>query len=233
MSREFDPGNRLIVAVDVPSRADADGLIARLGGSVTWLKIGLELYIAEGPDIVRGYVERGYRVMLDLKLHDIPATVERAAARAAALGASLLTVHAGGGRAMLEAAVRGAGGELGVLAVTALTSLDQDDLGEVGITESMEALVLGRARLAVETGCRGVVASPKEAAGLRAEVPGSFLLVTPGVRPAGSDAGDQKRVTTPAQARAAGADLVVCGRPVRNAEDPAAAARAIAAELDG
>lgn len=240
MTQPFDPGNRLIAAVDVPSRAAADTLVARLDGALTWLKIGLELFVAEGPDIVRDYVQKGYRIMLDLKLHDIPATVERATARAAGLGASLLTVHAGGGRAMLQAAVKGAqagaagnGGGLGILAVTALTSLDQSDLAEVGIVETLEDLVSRRAQLAVDTGCRGVVASPLEAARLRQAVPAGFLLITPGVRPAGAARGDQKRVMTPGEARAAGADMIVCGRPIRDADDPAAAARAIAEEMAG
>ncbi|MEM9492248.1 MAG: orotidine-5'-phosphate decarboxylase [Myxococcota bacterium] len=232
MSTVFDPGNRLIVAMDLPARADADALIERLGSSVAWLKIGLELFLAEGPDIVSTYVKRGYRIMLDLKLHDIPATVEHAAARVAALGASLLTVHAAGGRAMLESAVRGAGSSLRVLPVTALTSLDQVDLAEVGVAEDLDRLVVRRAELAAATGCHGVVASPREAADIRAAVGESFLIVCPGVRPAGADAGDQKRHATPAAARSAGADLIVCGRPIRNADDPAAAARAIVAELN-
>jgi orotidine-5'-phosphate decarboxylase len=196
----FDPGNRLIAALDAPSRGEADALVARLGGVPSWVKLGLELFCAEGPTIVVDYVARGHRVMLDLKLHDIPETVARATARVAALGAGLLTVHADGGRAMLEAAVRAAGATR-VLAVTA--------------------------------GCAGVVASPHEIAAVRAVAPSGFLIVTPGVRPAGADAGDQKRVMTPRQAREAGADLVVIGRPLRDAADPAAAARAIAAELAG
>jgi orotidine-5'-phosphate decarboxylase len=171
--------------------------------------------------------------MLDLKLHDIPATVARATAQAAALGAGLLTVHAAGGRAMLReavAAARGAG-ETRILAVTVLTSLDDTDLAETGGVGPVAELVRRRAALAADAGCDGVVASPHEVAVVREVVPASFLIVTPGVRPAGADAGDQKRVMTPRQARAAGADLVVVGRPLRDAADPAAAARAIAAEL--
>lgn len=256
----FDPGNRLIVALDVPGRAEADALAARLeqgagagagaagpasgagpgllGG---WLKVGLELFVAEGPELVRAYVARGHRIMLDLKLHDIPATVGRATAQAAALGAGLITVHADGGRAMLRAAVDAARAQAGqagqarerarILAVTVLTSMDDADAAEVGMSGNVVALVVRRAVLAVDAGCDGVVASPHEAAWLRQLVPPDFLVVTPGVRPAGADAGDQKRVMTPGQARAAGADLVVCGRPIRDAADPAAAARAIAAEL--
>jgi len=226
----FDPGNRLIAAIDAPGRADAEALIARLGGVPGWIKLGLELFCAEGPAIVTDQVARGHRVMLDLKLHDIPETVARAAARVAGLGAGLVTVHAAGGRAMLEAAVRAAGGS-GVLAVTVLTSLDDADLLEIGAIGPVRELVVRRARLAIDAGCAGVVASPHEVAAIRAIAPPGFLIVTPGVRPAGAERGDQKRVMTPREARAAGADLVVVGRPLRDAADPAAAARAVVAEL--
>ncbi len=230
----FDPGNRLIAAIDAPGRGEADDFIARLAGVPGWVKLGLELFCAEGPAIVRDYVAHGHRVMLDLKLHDIPETVARATARVAGLGAGLLTVHAGGGRAMLEAAVRSAGRDtaFGVLAVTVLTSLDDSDLAEIGAQGPVRELVVRRARLAIETGCAGVVTSPREIAAVRAIAPPGFLIVTPGVRPADAAAGDQKRVMTPREARAAGADLVVVGRPLRDASDPAHAARAIVAELD-
>jgi orotidine-5'-phosphate decarboxylase len=227
----FDPGNRLIAALDVASAAEADALVARLGGAASWLKIGLELFCAAGPAIVARHAQAA-RVMLDLKLHDIPETVGRATRQVADLGAGLITVHAGGGRAMLEAAVANAG-TARILAVTVLTSLDDSDLIAIGANGPTAALVLRRAQLAIASGCHGVVASPHEAAHLRAIAPPGFLIVTPGIRPAGADAGDQKRVTTPAAARAAGADLIVVGRPLRDAADPAAAARAIAAELEG
>lgn len=226
----FSVGNRLIAALDTPSRGDADAFVERLGGAPSWVKVGLELFCAEGPQIVRDYTARGLRVMLDLKLHDIPETVARATARVASLGAGLLTVHAGGGRAMLEAAVKAAG-DMRILAVTVLTSMDDADLAAIGAQGPVEDLVRRRADLAASAGCHGVVASPKEAAGVRARVPEGFLIVTPGVRPAGAAAGDQKRVMTPAQARTAGADMVVVGRPLRDAQDPAAAAKAIVAEL--
>jgi len=224
-------GNRLIAALDTPTRADADALVARLGGVPSWFKIGLELFCSEGPAIVREHVGSGRAVMLDLKLHDIPETVARATARVAELGAGLLTVHAGGGRAMLEAAVTAAGPATRVLAVTVLTSLDEQDLADVGAQGPVADLVTRRARLAISAGCAGVVASPHEVAAIRAIAPPAFLIVTPGVRPAGAAVGDQKRVMTPKQARDAGADLVVVGRPLRDASDPAAAARAIVAEL--
>jgi orotidine-5'-phosphate decarboxylase len=226
----FDPGNRLIAAIDAPGRAEADALIDRLGGVPGWIKLGLELFCAEGPAIVRDHVARGHRVMLDLKLHDIPETVARATARVAGLGAGLLTVHAGGGRAMLEAAVRSAG-DTRVLAVTVLTSLDDADLRDIGAVGPVRELVVQRARLAIAAGCAGVVASPHEIAAVRAIAPAGFLIVTPGVRPAAAAAGDQKRVMTPREARAAGADLVVVGRPLRDAGDPAQAARAVVDEL--
>lgn len=226
----FSVGNRLIAALDTPSRTEADAFVQRLAGVPSWVKIGLELFLAEGPAIVRDYTARGLSVMLDLKLHDIPETVGRATARVASLGAGLLTVHAGGGRAMLEAAVKAAGATK-ILAVTVLTSMDDADLAAVGAQGPVEDLVRRRADLAAAAGCHGVVASPHEAAAVRARVPEGFLIVTPGVRPAGAEAGDQKRVTTPAQARTAGADMVVVGRPLRDAQDSAAAARAIVAEL--
>lgn len=222
-------GNRLIASLDVPSAAEADALIARLAGVPSWIKLGLELFCAEGPAFVARCAAT-LRVMLDLKLHDIPETVARATARAAALGAGLLTVHAGGGRAMLEAAVANAGATK-VLAVTVLTSLDDADLAAIGAVGPVAELVRRRAALAIAAGCHGVVASPHEVAAIREIAPPGFLIVTPGVRPAGSATGDQKRVMTPRQARQAGADLVVVGRPLRDAPDPAAAARAVVAEL--
>ena len=226
----FSVGNRLIAALDTPTRAEADALVARLDGVPSWVKIGLELFCSEGPSIVRDYTARGLSVMLDLKLHDIPETVARATAKVASLGAGLLTVHAGGGRAMLEAAVKNAG-DMRVLAVTVLTSLDDADLADVGALGPVADLVKRRAELAHRAGCHGIVASPHEVASVRAVVPREFLIVTPGVRPAGTAAGDQKRVMTPQQARSAGSDLVVVGRPLRDAADPAAAARAVVAEL--
>jgi orotidine-5'-phosphate decarboxylase len=228
----FDPGNRLIAALDVPGRNEAHALIARLGRVPSWVKVGLELFIAEGEAFVTDLAAHN-RVMLDLKLHDIPETVARATRQAAALGAGLLTVHAAGGRAMLEGAVRAARdvGDTRILAITVLTSLDEADLISIGTIGPISAQVDRLARLARDAGCDGVVASPHEIAAIRAACGPDFLIVTPGVRPAGAAAGDQKRLMTPAAARAAGADLVVVGRPLRDAADPAAAARAIVQEL--
>jgi orotidine-5'-phosphate decarboxylase len=223
--------DRLILALDVPSLAEATRLIERVGDAVSFYKVGLEMFVAEGPRAVAAVRKFG-RVFLDLKLHDIPETVARAVASASATGAEYLTVHAGGGRAMLERAAQVAEGHgIKVLAVTVLTSLDASDLAEVGAMGTPAELVLRRARLAHEAGCHGVIASPAEVAAIRAALPRPFLIVAPGVRPAGGEALDQKRVATPAATRAAGADHVVVGRPIRDAADPAAAAHAIVAEL--
>ena len=235
----FDPGNRVIVALDVPTRRDADDLVRRLGGAASWLKIGLELFTAAGPQIVKDYVAAGARIMLDLKLHDIPQTVERATAAVAGLGAELLTIHAAGGRPMMEAAVKSAraSGHMRVLAVTVLTSMDDADLVATGQVGPSMKLVMDRAKLARESGCDGVVSSALEAALIRTLAPEPFLIVTPGIRFMGAEresqtlSGDQKRIASPRSARRSGADLIVVGRPVRDAEDPAAAARAIAHDV--
>ncbi len=223
-------GNRLIVALDVANRTQAEDLLARLQGVPSWVKVGLELFTSLGPAIVEDVAKRGHSVMLDLKLHDIPETVARATAAVANLGAGLCTVHAAGGRAMLEAAVAAAG-PMRILAVTVLTSLDEHDLTEIGAIGPMQDLVVRRAKLATSAGCGGVVASPAEVSALRGALPDTSWIVTPGIRPSGSPSGDQKRITTPAMARQAGADLIVVGRPIRDAADPAAAARDIVAEL--
>ena len=225
----FDVGNRLIAALDVADRAEADAFVARLAGCASWVKIGLELFCKAGPAIVRDYAARE-RVMLDLKLHDIPETVGRATRQVSELGAGLLTVHASGGPAMLAQAVKHAGATK-ILAVTVLTSMDDRDLAAIGVPAALEAQVVRLAQLARDEGCAGIVTSPREAAAVRAACGPDFLIVTPGVRPSGAEAADQKRVATPASARKAGADLIVVGRPLRDAPDAAAAARAIAAEL--
>lgn len=225
MSRE-----RLIVALDHATAEAAMKQVEELGDSVARYKVGLELYLSTGRAFVARMHSAGKKVFLDLKLHDIPETVKRAANVVSDLGADLLTVHASGGRAMLEAAVAGAGPQTKVLAVTVLTSLDANDLAADGNPLPVEELVVRRARLAREAGCAGVVASPHEAAAIRAVLPAPFLIVTPGVRlAAGND--DQKRVATPASARAAGADAVVVGRPIRDAEDRRAAAERFVREL--
>ncbi len=236
--------DRLIVALDVETLAAADALADRLGHTVRRLKVGLELYTACGPLAVEAVRARGVNVMLDLKLHDIPETVARAVTRVAGLGVELLTIHIAGGWKMMEAAANAArksGGALKLLGVTVLTSMDAADLAQVGdlsggAAGAVAELVRKRAQLAMECGLDGVVASPHEAAAVRAGAPEGFLIVTPGVRPAGGVAAatatdDQKRVATPAAARAAGADFVVVGRPIRDAQDPRAAAEAIIRDL--
>jgi orotidine-5'-phosphate decarboxylase len=223
--------DRLAVALDLPDLDDALRLAERVAPFAGVMKVGLELFVRYGPRAVTEVRERTKRkVFLDLKLHDIPETVERAVASAKASGASLLTVHAGGGRAMLEAATRAAGADLKILAVTVLTSLDARDLAELGAGESVELHAKRLFDCAWAAGVRGFITSAAEVAPLRSRQPTSYL-VTPGIRPAGGAAGDQKRIATPASAVAAGSDLLVVGRPIRDAADPALAAREIAAEI--
>ena len=230
----MSPGrDRLIVALDQPTAERALAQVDGLGDEVARYKVGLELYCAAGGAIVEELRRRGKRVFLDLKLHDIPETVRRAADVVSALGVDLMTIHAAGGLAMMRAAgeaahARGAR----VLAVTVLTSLDAEDLARDGHGAGVEELVVRRAQLARDAGCDGVIASPREAAAIRRAVGAGFLIVTPGVRPAGAGQGDQKRVATAAEAIAAGADAVVVGRPIRDAERPREAAAALIAELE-
>ncbi len=223
----------LVVALDYPERKPAFELARRLAGKVAYVKVGLELFTAEGPGLVAGLREAGHEVFLDLKLHDIPNTVAGAVAAARRAGAALLTVHAAGGTAMLRAAAEAAaaGGPV-LLAITVLTSLDQAALAATGVGGHLVDQVLRLAALAAEAGFGGVVASPREAAQLRAVYRPPFRIVTPGVRPAWEGAvQDQARVTTPRQAILAGADLVVVGRPITAAADPVAAAERIGEEL--
>ena len=227
----------LIVALDVSSAADVERTVDRLGDSVTFYKIGLELFSAEGPDVVRIVKNRGKKVFLDLKLHDIPRTVERAVKSGAALGVDLMTIHASGGRAMIRAAKDAAlacGAQAPkILAVTVLTSLDQPDLEDLGVGRGMKAQVEALGLLACVNGADGIVCSPQEVAAMRAALGPDALLVTPGVRPAGAAVGDQKRVATPAQAVLDGSTHLVVGRPILEADDPCVAARLIAAEMAG
>jgi orotidine-5'-phosphate decarboxylase len=227
----MEPRDRLCAALDFPTWREAEAFARAVAPAVGMLKVGLELFAAEGPAAVRAAAALGRPVFLDLKLHDIPSTVAGAARSAARSGAALLTVHASGGPRMVEAAVRAAGPGLRILAVTVLTSLDEAALGRVGLAGPAGAAVVRLGRLALEAGAGGLVCSPLEVAALRAAVGPGPLLVVPGVRPPGVAAGDQARVATPAEAVRAGADVLVLGRPLRDAADPAAAARAIAAGL--
>ena len=223
---------RLIVALDLPTADDALRLVDRLAGRVGFFKVGSQLFTAAGPDIVRALVARNQRVFLDLKYHDIPNTVAAAVKSAAGLGVSLLTLHGLGGRAMLEAAASARpDGPLRLLAVTVLTSHDEASLADIGLAGPLTDSVRRLARLARDAGIDGVVASPLEARLLREACGEGFLIVTPGVRPAGAQAGDQSRLATPAGALSAGADYLVVGRPVIEAPDPAAAVAAIVQDM--
>jgi orotidine-5'-phosphate decarboxylase len=222
---------RLIVALDVPSVEEARALVDRLGDSVGVYKIGLELLFAGGSDLARELVAQGRSVFIDAKLLDIEATVERATAAVASTGAEFLTVHALD-RKTLDAAVRGRGDNaLKLLGVTVLTNLAPSDLIEQGIDHPLPELVLHRALLAKAAGFDGVIASGHEAAGLRKAAGTDFLIVTPGIRPEGSEAQDQARAITPQKAIDAGADYLVVGRPITRAADPRAAALTIVGEI--
>ena len=228
----LDPRERLILALDVPSVATAEAMIVRLGESVSFYKIGYQLAFAGGIDLARALAGAGKQIFLDLKLHDIGNTVGRGVESVARLGASFLTVHAYP-QTMHAAVDARAGSSLRILAVTVLTSYDDADLAAAGYDFTVPELVGERAAQARDVGVDGLVCSGEEAAMLRPIVGAGMTLVTPGIRPAGAGAGDQKRVMTPAAAIAAGADYLVIGRPILAAPDPKAAAEAIVAEIAG
>ncbi len=226
----------LIVALDVQTRAEAVEKVKAIGDGVGFYKIGLELFTAEGPDVVKAVKDLGKKVFLDLKFHDIPRTVERAVRSGGKLGVDLMTIHSVGAKAMIRAAADAAAefGATGpkILAVTVLTSLDQTDLADVGIVGRTPAeQVAAMARFATANGAHGLVCSPMEVGALSKMLAPGTLFITPGVRPAGAATGDQKRVATPADAVRDGATHLVVGRPILAAPDPAAAARAILAEM--
>ena len=236
----IDPRDRLIFALDVPDLEQAQALVRTLGDSVQFYKLGLEFFLSGHYfELLHELKGEGKKIFADLKLFDIPATVAAAVRQLAGHGVDFCTVH--GNDRMLAAAVEAGGDQLGVLAVTALTSLDQGDLDDLGFACDAEALVLSRARRALELGCAGVVSSGLEVPRLRAEIDPALITVTPGIRPIFNDRqselGDQQRVLTPGRAIANGADYLVVGRPIKSAENPAAAAEAIqqeiAAALDG
>ena len=226
------PRDRLIVALDVPTPDEAAALVATLGDSVTFYKIGLELVYGGGLDLAERLIGSGKNVFLDLKLHDIPATVERAAAQVARLGATFLTVHAF--PQTMKAARAGVGDSgLALLGVTVMTSYDEADLKAAGYALGLRDLVARRADQAVDIGIDGLILSAEEVETMRERVGSKLRLVTPGIRPTGAAKGDQKRVMTPAAALAVGADFLVIGRPITQAPDPRAAANAIQAEMAG
>ncbi|HWG21297.1 MAG TPA: orotidine-5'-phosphate decarboxylase [Terracidiphilus sp.] len=229
-----DPRERLIVALDVPDARAASLLVDRLDDTCAWFKVGLELFVSAGPAVIEPLLRRGYSVFLDLKLHDIPNTVAGAVRSAASLGARMLTVHAGGGPAMLAAAQEALSGVANapqLLAVTVLTSMDAGQLNAIGIDSPPAAQVDFLARMGLAAGIRGFVCSPQEVATLRALTGPEATLVIPGIRPAGGAAGDQKRVATPGDALRNGASYLVVGRPITLADDPAKAAEAILEEM--
>ncbi len=226
--------DKLIVALDVADAASALALVDRLEGSVRWFKVGLELYIAAGPTIVETLRKRGHSVFLDLKLHDIPNTVAGAVRSAASLGVELLTIHALGGRAMMSAAQEALAGVATpprLLAVTVLTSMDSAQLAAIGVTREPAQQVELLARLGLAAGINGFVCSAEEVAHLRAITGPDGVLVTPGIRPAGSAIGDQKRVAGPAEALRRGASYLVIGRPITQAASPAQAVAEILKEM--
>ena len=209
----INPRERIIVALDLPTGEAALALVRKLSPHAGLFKIGLQLYTAAGPDIVRALHDLGGRVFLDLKLHDIPNTVGRAVESADSLGVEMLTIHLSGGRAMVEAGVRAAAPEMLLLGVTVLTSADEATLRETGVDSPMEEQVLRLAKLGAESGIGGVVASALELGPLRRAHGSKIKIVTPGIRPAGASADDQRRALTPAEALRAGADFLVIGRP--------------------
>jgi orotidine-5'-phosphate decarboxylase len=229
-AREIAPRDRLIVGLDLPSVEQAEAMVKRLGETVTFYKIGMELTYAGGLALAERLVGDGKGVFIDLKLHDIPNTVERATRQIARLGARFLTIHAY--PQSMKAALAGAAGSgLELLAVTVLTSCDDADLADAGYALGVKDLVARRARQAKEIGMPGLILSPEETQSVRQLLGPGMQLITPGIRPAGTDVGDQKRIMTPARAIAGGADRLVVARPVIAAADPVAAADNIVAEI--
>lgn len=228
--------SELIVALDVSGTKEALALVDKLGNDVSFYKVGLELFTAVGPTIIEQLRTRKKRVFLDLKLHDIPRTVGRAIKVAAQYGVEMLTLHASGGRAMIRAAVEAARECVRtppkLIAVTALTSLDQQDLNDLGIGRPANVHVMALADLSIRSGANGLVCSPQEVEALRARFGQTPILVTPGIRLSGGEAGDQKRVATPGAAAKAGSSFLVVGRPILEAPDPQAAARTILGEIE-
>jgi orotidine-5'-phosphate decarboxylase len=224
--------DRLIVALDVSSAAEAQQMVQCVGEAAGIYKVGLQLFINEGPGLVRDLVASRRRVFLDLKLHDIPNTVSHAVKAAAELGVYMLTVHASGGTAMLQAAAEASAGRVNILAVTVLTSLSVDDLHQVGVSSEVADQAVRMAALAQSAGCQGIISSPRELIPLRKQVGDNFMIVTPGIRPAGSETHDQQRIATPGLAIRNGASHIVVGRPITHAADPAKAAHAIITEME-
>lgn len=225
--------DKIIVALDVPGKTEALDLVEQLGGDISFFKVGLQLYTVAGPEIIREIRATGAKVFLDLKLHDIPNTVGRAVESAAQLDVQMLTIHLSGGAEMIRAAVAARKKNMSILGVTVLTSLNDESLQEIGISEGINDHAQRLAQLGVSAGIDGLVASPFEVQTLRAKFGGKMKIVTPGVRPTGSESGDQKRFMTPRDAIAAGADYLVIGRPVTGHPNPRDAVAKILDELKG
>lgn len=224
----------LILVLDAPSPRDVTPALRRLAGTVTWVKVGLEMFTACGPDCVREVADLGFNVFLDLKLHDIPNTVAKSIESVSKLPIGMLTLHTGGGREMMAWAVKAQQQHapmLRLLGVTVLTSMGAQDLSEVGVTAAPEAQVVRLGKLAIDVGLRGLVCSPLELAPLRAVLPADVALVTPGIRPREAGLDDQTRVMTPGEAARAGSSFIVVGRPIWKAPDPVIAAAGIIAQL--
>ena len=227
--------HEIIVALDVPSAVEAALAVREIGDAVSFYKVGLELFISDGPQVLEMLTGEGKRIFLDLKLHDIPRTVERAVSSCMKFGVELLTLHAAGSQAMIEGAakaVKEANANTKLLAVTVLTSMDHHDLAILGVTRSMQEQVVSLGSMAIAAGAHGLVCSPQEVVALRNAIGVEPWLITPGVRPVGGDLGDQKRVATPGQAIRDGSTHLVIGRPILDAADKRAAALAIRAEMD-
>ncbi len=226
----------LILALDIENKHDAIELVKRAGNELSWIKIGLQMFTKFGPDYVKEIADLGKNVFLDLKLHDIPNTVAKAVESVGALPIKMLTIHTCGGKEMMEWAIkaqRSINPELTLLGVTVLTSMDESGLKGIGIERSVKDQIINLAGLAREAGMEALVCSPHEVEPLKSRFGADLKLVTPGIRPAGADAGDQKRIMTPAKAAQAGSDYIVVGRPIYQADDPAAVVRSILAELNG
>jgi orotidine-5'-phosphate decarboxylase len=228
---EISPRDRLIVALDRSDRTEILRLADAIGDSVGWLKVGLQAFVSNGPGIVRELKQRGPRIFLDLKFHDIPNTTGNAVSAAMAAGADMTNVHAAGGRMMLASAARAAGEKVILLGVTVLTSLGDDELEAVGFTGDARSNVVRLSRLCAESGIHGVVASPLEITAIRESCGDDFLIVTPGIRGIDDNADDQKRTLAPAEALARGADYIVVGRPITAAPDPRSTALRIVEQI--
>jgi orotidine-5'-phosphate decarboxylase len=224
--------DKIIVALDVPTKTEALDLVRKIEDQISFFKIGLQLYTTAGPEIVRSVLATGAKVFLDLKLHDIPNTVARAMDSAARLGVQMLTIHLSGGAEMIRAAVTARKNNLSILGVTVLTSATEETLREIGISDKIDNQVLRLAKLGAECGINGLVASPREVKMLRAQFGAKIKLVVPGIRPSWSEAGDQKRVTTPRKALDAGADYLVIGRSIISHPRPREAVAKILNEIE-